>query len=110
MNTEDRKQARKAYKESESLGGLFRIVNTESGWESPLMATTDLQGRKNRLAFAKKTHTRFDETLREQWAAYAPEVFEFVEVERLSKKPEMTAAAFIEELNVLLAMYRQEDL
>lgn len=110
MNTEARKQARRAYKERQELGGLFRIVNTQSGWESPLMAATDLQGRKNRFAFAQKTRACFDEALREQWAAYEPEVFAFVEVERLAKKPEMTAAAFIEELNVLLAMHRQEDL
>lgn len=106
---EQRKKALQAYKERDVIGGVYRIVNTQTGWQSPLVATTNLEGHRNRLAFAKKTNTRFDEMLRDEWAKYGPEPFELVAVEQLVKKPEMSQADFIDELDALLALWREKE-
>lgn len=110
MNTnEARKKALRAYKEREEIGGLYRIINTNTGWQSPITATPNLEGMKNRLAFAKKTNTRFDESLKGAWEAEGPDGFELVEIERLAKKPEMTIAEFREELADLLTLWMENE-
>lgn len=110
MNTnEARKKALRAYKEREEVGGLYRIIHTPTGWQTPIAATPNLEGMKNRLAFAKKTNTRFDESLKGVWEAEGPDGFALVEVERLAKKPEMTTSEFREELADLLALWMENE-
>ena len=104
---EDRKKALKAFKEREEVGGLYRIRNTQTGWESPLCATPNLGGMRNRLQFAQKTNTNFDTMLKSQWEVYGPHAFSFVVVEELVKKPEQTTAEFREELAALLALHEE---
>lgn len=104
---EKRRDAVKAYKERKETGGLYRIVNRETGWLSPLCVTMNLEGVRNRFIFAQRTGTQVESMLREQWRQYPPDVFAFEEVERLEKKPEQSSGEFREELEALLAMYEQ---
>ncbi len=103
--TEARKQAIAAYKEKKDVGGLFRIVH-ENGWQGPVLATPNLAGMQNRLAFAKKTGGCFDMKLREVWDRFPAEGFSLVELERLEGREGQTAAEFRAELGELLALWR----
>lgn len=105
---EERKKAIQAYKERKEVGGIYRLVNTQTNWQSPLLATPNLRGLESRLQFAKKTNTCVDPSLQSQWAAYGPDAFALVEVEQLEKKPEQTPQAFREELAELLALHEAE--
>lgn len=106
---EEKKKAIQAYKDREEVGGLYRIAHPAKGWQSALAATPNLAGMRNRLEFAKKTNTRFDKLLEGVWEEYGPEGFEFVEVERLAKKPETSTADFREELAELLALWQEKE-
>lgn len=107
-SNEQRKEALKAYKEREEVGGLYRIVHRAGGWESPLCATPNLQGQENKLRFTKKTDTCTDSMLKEPWSRLSHDGFAFVVVEKLVKKPEMTPAEFREELADLLKLWVAE--
>lgn len=110
MSSQDaRRKAIRAYKEREETGGLYRVVNLQTGWKSPVAATPNLQGQRNKFQFAQRTHTRFEEMLRGEWETYGPEAFAFEEVERLVKKPEMTTKEFREELEALLALHQEAN-
>lgn len=104
-----RREAIKAYKERMEVGGLYRIVNTKTGWATQLMATPNLEGQKNRFEFSKRTGSPLDSTLRDEWAKHGPDAFQFEEVERLTQKPGQSPADFREELSTLLKLYRQKD-
>ncbi len=103
-----RREAVKAYKERKEVGGLYRIVSTKSGWQGPLMGTPNLEGARNRFEFGKKTGACFDSSAAAQWAQDGPEAFEFVEVERLEKKPEQSSGEFREEIAAMLEMWGGE--
>ena len=105
---QSRREAAKAYKEREIYGGLYRIVNTVTGWTSPLTVTQNLDGKMNSFQFGVRTNSCFDPSLQGQWAAYGPAAFELVVLERLKKKPGQDSRAFREELQALLALWREE--
>ncbi len=104
----NRRAAIAAYKEKarEEVGGLYRIVNTKNGWQSELIATPNLAGQRNRFQFGKDTNACFDRAAEAQWKEYGAEAFEFVEVEQLAKKPDMSVQEFREELEALLEIWK----
>lgn len=105
---EERKKAIRAYKEKEEIGGLFRYVNTVTGWQGPLQGTPNLEGIKNRFQFSKKTNSCFDTALAAEWAKHGADAFELVAVEQLKRKPDQTLPEFREELEALLKLYQEE--
>lgn len=108
-NHDERKKAIQAYKERKEVGGLYRIINTQTGWKSELAATVNMQGSKNRLEFSKKTNACFDKLMEAEWKQCGPEAFEFVEVEILEKKPEQSTVEFREELADLLTLWQEKE-
>lgn len=104
----DRKKAMKDYKERKETGGVYRIVNTVTGWKSPLQATVNLEGSRNRFEFGKNTNICFDKAVAELWKEYGAESFVFVEVERLDKKLETSAADFREEVEALRELWAEK--
>lgn len=100
-----RRRAKQAYKEQASRGGLYRIKNTATGWESVLLATVNLAGQKNKLHFAQKTGTVFTGIPEEAWKSQPCEAFAFVEVEALEQKPDQTVKEFREDLAALLELW-----
>ncbi len=103
-----RREAVKAYKERQEVGGLYRIVNGKTGWKGPVLATQNLVGVRNRFEFGKKTGACFDSGVAEQWAKEGSADLEFLEVERLERKPEQSSREFREELSALLALWKEE--
>jgi len=101
----DRREMTRAYKERMEVGGLYRIVNTITGFTGPVAATPNLRGMANRLAFSRHTKTCFDQALSDIWEKTRGEGFSMEEIERLERKPEQTAAEFAEELKALLDLY-----
>lgn len=104
----NRREAVKAYKERETYGGLYRIVNNVTGWQSPFMVTPNIDGKLNSFQFGVSTNSCFDPSLQAQWTEYGAQAFELVVLERLKKKPELDGSAFREELQALIALW-QED-
>lgn len=105
----DRREMVRAYKERVEVGGLYRIVNTVTGFTGPVAVTPNLRGIKNRLAFSRHTKTCFDQALSDIWEETRGEGFEIEEIERLERKPEQTAAEFAKELKALLDLYLEKE-
>lgn len=106
---QDRRQIIRDYKESDQIGGIFRIVNTETGWKSPLQSTANLQGQKSRLQFAQKTNCCFDRVIEEQWKQYGGGAFVFEEIEALKKQPDQTPKEFSADLSELLELWKEKE-
>lgn len=106
---EARKKAIKAYKEAETVGGIYRLINPAHDWVGPLSATPNLKGMQSKMQFAQKTRTCFENSLRKTWEAYNGEGFEIVILEELEKKPEHTTQEFREDLGELLLLWQEKE-
>lgn len=105
----DRKKAKQAYKEQDTIGGIYRIHNRIAGTSTPYMATTNLYGKRNGLQFAKNMNTAFLPQLSEDWQKYGGDAFEFEEIEQLKKNPDQTLAEFRKDLAALLEMHQAAE-
>lgn len=105
-NTTDRRHAKRAYKEQQPIGGIYRIA--ADGWHSKYMATLNLHGLRGKLQFAQNTQLGFDSELQEKLkqldGAFTLEV-----LEELKKRPEQSTAEFRKELDMLLTLYLEEQ-
>ncbi|MDL2234836.1 GIY-YIG nuclease family protein [Christensenellaceae bacterium OttesenSCG-928-L17] len=109
MNPNERKAAARAYKEQATVGGLYRIHNTKTGWKSAILATPNMQGQRNKLAFSKKTNAVFDPSFQAQWTQYGADAFELEELELLKQKPDQSTKEFREDLAALLELWEQKN-
>lgn len=113
---QDRRAAIRAYKEMEDIGGIFRFVNTKTGWKSAPQATPNLKGQKSRLEFAKSniaqalpTDPFMEKDLQAQWKEYGGECFEIEVLETLKRQPEQSTKEFREDLAELLSLYQGKE-
>lgn len=104
-----RKEALREYKERKVIGGLYKIVNTQTGDAFPLSMTANLQGIQNRFTLAKTSPMAFNLSMSAAFAQYGMDAFELQVVETLEKKPEHSDEEFHEELAALLALHTGED-
>lgn len=115
-NKPDRRAIIRAYKEMDDIGGVYRYVNTKTGWKSAPQATPNLKGQKSKLEFAKAMHIGQDSSdpfmdpeLQEQWKEYGCECFELEVLETLKRQPEQTTKEFREDLAQLLSLWREKE-
>lgn len=102
-----RREAIRAYKEQEDIGGIYRLCNNISGWKSEYRCTPNLKGQHSKMQFAKKTGLPFEPELAAQWEEYGPDAFEIQEIEQLKRQNEQTTAAFRKDLEALLELYTE---
>ncbi|MEL7603001.1 MAG: GIY-YIG nuclease family protein [Bacillota bacterium] len=116
-NKPDRRAIIRAYKEMDDIGGVYRYVNTKTGWKSAPQATPNLKGQKSKLEFAKvmkigqdsSADPFMDRELQEQWKEYGCECFELEVLETLKRQPEQTTKEFREDLVQLLSLWREKE-
>jgi hypothetical protein len=68
-NKPDRRAIIRAYKEMDDIGGVYRYVNTKTGWKSAPQATPNLKGQKSKLEFAKAMKIEKDSSADRSWIA-----------------------------------------
>jgi hypothetical protein len=102
-----RKELKAQYKERKVIGGVFVIRNTETG-KPFLDATTDLQGSKNRFAFARQTGNCTDLKLQGDWAKHGASAFALEVLEELVKTETQTDAEFAADVKCLKAMWAEK--
>ena len=96
-----------SYKERKITGGVYAIRNTRSG-RLLLGATNDLQGSKNRFAFAQTTGSCVDMKLQSDWKAQGGGIFAFDPLEELTKGETQTAEEFKADIEVLRRMWAEK--
>ena len=104
----DKKKALKAqYKERKVIGGVFVIRNTITG-KLLLDAATDLQGSKNRFAFARQTGNCVDMKLQSDWKQQGANAFAFEILEELEKSETQTDAEFSADIKLLKEIWTEK--
>ena len=92
------------YKEREVVGGVYAIKSTQNG-KLLLLATTDMQGSKNRFAFAQSTDSCVDMKLRSDWNRQGGGAFVFESLEELKKGETQTAKEFKTDIDTLKELW-----
>lgn len=114
-NKPDRRAMIRAYKEMDDIGGVYRYINTQTGWKSAPQATPNLKGQKSKLEFAKVMNIGqdasdpfMDRELRDQYREYGCESIELEILETLKRQPEQTTKEFREDLAQLLSLWQEK--
>jgi hypothetical protein len=104
----DRKKELKAqYKERKVIGGVFVIMNIAT--EKLLLdSTTDLQGSKNRFAFALQTGNCTDLKLQGDWARQGASAFVLEVLEELAKTETQTETEFSADIKCPKEMWAEK--
>lgn len=105
--TEKRKELQAQYKERKIIGGVYVIRNTKTN-RLLLEADTDLQGSKNRFAFAQATDSCVFMKLQADWKQFGSAAFAFEVLEELEKGETQSMAAFQADMGVLKEMWREK--
>lgn len=83
MDNDRKRQISFQYKSKRLIGGICRISCTAGGeW---LMSSVDIEGLKNRFAFARATGSCVLPAMRAQWEKYGKDAFSFEVLETLEQ-------------------------
>ena len=109
LDKQKKKEIAAAYAKSFRPMGIFQLRNKENG-KIFVGAAMDLDGMRNRIAFFGSPQEAPFHELKEEWARYGPERFEFEIVDRLKPKTDSLAdpaelAAYKAELGGLLELW-----
>lgn len=107
MKSEDKKQARAAYKERIVVGGVYAITNTVTGGRL-VEATQSLAASRNRFEFAQTTGLAVALTLQKDWDTYGPESFVFEVLEELERGETQTPREFANDLKLLKELWLEK--
>ena len=99
-----KKELQAQYKEREIIGGVYVIKNVLNN-KILLVATTDLQGSKNRFEFSQKTGSCVDMKLQDDWDKQSSGQFVFETLDELKKGKTQTAEEFKTDIGVLKEMW-----
>lgn len=103
MDAQEKKELIAQYKERKLTGGVYAIVNTETG-KTLLAAETNLAGSRNKFDFSVKTNLCPYSRLAADWKRYGGGAFLFKVLDELEKKDVQDAADFKRDLDTLLEM------
>lgn len=102
-----RKELKAQYKARKVTGGIYRVVNKETG-RFYLQSTDDMQA----------THNLFDNwrvfgncslpPIQQDWKTYGADAFEVEELDWLEKKETQTLREFMDDLKVLLELWSEK--
>jgi hypothetical protein len=104
---QSKKELIQQYKERPITGGVFRIVNTQTG-RILLLAEPDLRGSKNRFDFSVLTGGCTYSALQRDWSDFGPKTFVFEILEEIEKKPDQTPKEFREDLDLLKELWQEK--
>lgn len=107
MNSEQKKALIRQYKDRPLRGGVFRIVNLQTG-RYLLQAEPDLEGSRNRFDFMVTTNTCTFINMLADWKALGPAAFRFEVLEQVDAQEGQTPMEFRQDLMLLLEMWRDQ--
>lgn len=95
------------YKERTKVGGVYRIVNKQSG-RMLLCSTTDMKGSKNRFDFSVMTGSCVNFKLQKDWNTLGADMFLFEVLEEYTQKETQTDEEFTEEIELLRQLWEEK--
>ena len=107
MDAAQKRKLRQQYKAQPLRGGFYRICCAPAG-SAWLRATTELQGAKNRFAFACNVGSCPEPAMRDAWTQYGPAAFTLEVLEELEQKETQTEREFAEDIAVLRELWAEK--
>lgn len=104
---ENKKEKIAEYKERKITGGVYAIKNTANE-KILLQSGTNLQGCKNRFAFAQSTNFCVDMKLKKDWEAFGAAAFQLEILEELAKKDTQTEKEFSDDIKTLQELWLEK--
>lgn len=108
MCKQSKKELKEKYKNRVVIGGVycFKCNITNQTW---LRATTDMKGMKNRFVFSVSANSCPDAYLIEAWKQHGAASFSFEMLEEIEKKETQTDSEFLEDVNILLELWKEKN-
>ena len=101
-----RKEITNAYKARKLLGGVYMITNILNG-KYLIDHAANLKSVQNRFQFAMTTGSTMHHKLQKDWEELGAQAFTLEVLEELEQKPEQTQAAFMDDLETLEQLLRE---
>jgi len=103
----DRKSLKNEYKERQTVGGVFRILNTANGM-CYMDVAPNIQAKQNSFNFMVSTNTCFHHKLKKDWDTSGGKAFTFEVLETIKKKEDQSREAFLEDLQALKQIWSEK--
>ncbi len=107
MNSMNRKEMKENYKTRSMVGAIVAIRNKKNG-KMFIQATQDMEGSRNRFAFARTTGSGLPIKVQNIWQQEGPDNFEWVVLEELKKGEGQSEDSFAEDMRILKEMWMEK--
>jgi hypothetical protein len=107
MKPQSKKDLIAAYKQRTQIGGIYAVINTQTG-RSLVLASADILGIRKRYEFAEATGGCFHPKLQQDVNRYGSGAFTFAVLEELEKKATQTDREFADDLDMLLGLWLEK--
>jgi hypothetical protein len=107
VEKQNRKEIQANYKSRKVIGGICAMKNTVNG-KQLVIFTADLQGRKNRFEFSKKSNTCADLKLKDDFKSFGADTFVFEVLEELKKSDAQSDKEFSDDLKALYELWLEK--
>ncbi len=108
MDPKSRKELINAYKNKPAVGGVYCIECSGSG-RRLLKSTVDMEGIKNRFAFAMSINSCPDPAISADWAQYGGSSLTFTVLEELKKTEAQSQKEFRDDVKTLLELWQDKE-
>lgn len=108
MEKLSKKALKEQYKNRAIIGGIYCIKCSGNNaiW---LRKTTDMKGAENRFGFSVSINSYPEACMREAWKMYGAAAFSFEILEEIQKEDSQTQPEFLEDINILLALWTEKQ-
>ncbi len=107
MDSAKKKALLSAYKNKPMIGGIY-AVQCGGNQRMLIKSTKNLEGQKNRVAFALSMNMCPEPAMLAEWNQYGAETFSMVVLDQLEKKESQTERAFSDDIDALLEIWLEK--
>ncbi|MDL2258254.1 hypothetical protein LJC42_03720 [Eubacteriales bacterium OttesenSCG-928-K08] len=109
QDKQNRREAIRAYKEKDDIGGLYRYIDATHNWKSSVLCTPNLDGLKSKLEFSKRIKGCPEPAIQAYFEQYGADLLEIEVIETLKRQPDQDIPGFRKDIKELLELYKERN-